>query len=91
MILLRVVGFIEDQDVDLTRFDEAIEQALVENLACADNHHVLGEVIIPDLLVPKVWSHRTENVCHILVEIVLQHSRLLKHKSHAVSLFLVSI
>lgn len=81
-----MVGFIEDQNVDLTHFDETIEQALIENLARADNYHTFGEVIIPDLLIPEVWSHRAENVAHILVEIVLQHSRLLKHKSHALSL-----
>jgi hypothetical protein len=91
MILLRMVGFIEDQNVDLTHFDESIEQALMDDLACADNYHAFGEVVIPDLLVPEIWSHRTEYVCHILVEIVLQHRRLLEHKSHAVSLVLVSV
>jgi hypothetical protein len=86
-----MVGFIEDQNIDLTHFDETIEQALIENLARADNYHTFGEVIIPDLLIPEVWSHRAENVAHILVEIVLQHSRLLKHKSHALSLVFFSV
>jgi hypothetical protein len=91
VILLRVVSFIEDQNIDLAHLNEAIEQALIEDLSCADDYHVFGKVIVPDLLVPEVWSHRTENVCHILVEIILQHRRLLKYKSYAVSLVLVSI
>jgi hypothetical protein len=36
------MGFIEDQNVDLTHLNESIEQALVENLPCADDHHALG-------------------------------------------------
>lgn len=71
MIFLRVVGFIEDQNVDLAYLDEAIEQALVENLPCANDYHAFGKVVIPDLFVPKVWAHRTKNMSHSLVQIIL--------------------
>lgn len=74
MTLLGVMSFVKDQEVDLAHLHEAIEQALFENISCADNDHILCKVVIPDRLVPEVWAHRTENVCHVLVQVILQYS-----------------
>lgn len=90
MTFLGVMSFVKDQEIDLTHLHEAIKQALVENFSSADNDHIFSKIVIPDCLVPEVRPHGSENVCHILVQVVLQYSRLLVHKSHAVRLLLVS-
>ena len=52
MILLRVMGFIEYEKVDLFHLYVRTEQTLAQNLCCTDYHHVLFEVLIPSLFTP---------------------------------------
>lgn len=49
MILLRMVSFIEDEEIDLVNFYERAHQALVKNFCCAYYDHVLSEDRFPGL------------------------------------------
>lgn len=90
MVLLGVMRLVENQEVDLAHLHKRIEESLVQNLCCAHDDHVLAELISPNLLIPEIRSHGTEDVCHVLIQIVTQDSRLLENKSNTVNLVLVS-
>lgn len=45
VVFLRVMGLVEDQEVDLGDFHEAIEHSMVEDFSRAHNDHVLGELV----------------------------------------------
>lgn len=47
VLLLRVVCFIEDEEVYSGHGDEAASQAVEENLGSADYHHVFAKLLIP--------------------------------------------
>lgn len=47
MVLLGVVGFVEDQEVDLVDLNEAAVEAVQQDLGCADNHHVFSQLLVP--------------------------------------------
>ena len=49
MILLRVMGFIEDEQIDFVHGNEGMSKALIEDLRCADNDFVLGQPLLPSL------------------------------------------
>lgn len=60
MVLLRMVGFIKDEEVDLFHLDVGIKQALVQDFCSANNHHVLFEKLIPGLSAPEVSAQSSE-------------------------------
>lgn len=86
MILLGVMGLVENKQIDLIHSHVRIEQALIQYLCRAHYHHVRFEMLIPGLLAPQVCSHGTEELCDILVEIVAQNSPLLVYEGDAVHL-----
>lgn len=73
VFLLRVVGLVEDQKIDLIHLDKSIVKAMAEDLCCAYYYHVLFELFIPDRLIPEVCSHGPEEIGHILIYVVAQH------------------
>lgn len=91
MVLLCVVGFIEDHKVDLSYLHESIEKTFQENGGCANYNHVFIELTFPRLLVPVVYPHVTIEVTDALVDIVSQNGGLLENKSHTVNLLYFSI
>lgn len=60
MVLLRMVRFIKDEEVDLFHLDVCIKQALMKNFCSANNHHVLFQKLIPSLSAPKVSTQSSE-------------------------------
>lgn len=52
MVLLRVMGLIEYEKIDLFHLDIGTEQTLAQNLCCTNYHHVLFEVLLPSLFTP---------------------------------------
>lgn len=86
MILLGMMGLVENKQIDLIHSHIRIEQALVQYLCCAHYHHVRFEVLIPGLLAPQICSHGTEELRDILVEIVAQDSPLLVYEGDAIYL-----
>jgi hypothetical protein len=61
---------IKYQEVDLAYLHKSIEKTLVENLSRAYYDHVLGEMLVPGLLVPEVHSHAAKEVAHALVNVI---------------------
>ena len=49
MILFGVVGFVENEQIDLVHGNEGMSKALIEDLRCADNDFVLGQPLLPSL------------------------------------------
>lgn len=84
------MSFIKNQEVYLPYLDKAIEETLVKNFSCANNDHVILELSIPGLPVPEVNSHATIKMGYILINIVAQHSSLLKDERDAVNLHIIS-
>jgi hypothetical protein len=91
VVLLCVVGFIKDQEVDFLYLHESIKKAFMKNVGCANYDHVFIKLIFPRLLVPVVYPHIAVEMTDILVNIVSQNSSLLENKCHAVNLFSFSI
>jgi hypothetical protein len=85
-----MVGFIEDQQINLAHLYESIEQSVVEDFSCTDNDHVSVQQVLPGLRVPEIWTHGAKYVCHILIKVISENSRLLEDKSHTIYLLLVS-
>ena len=52
MILLGMMRFVKDQDVDSFNIDKPQSQAVSEDLCSANNHVALAVVIFPCLFVP---------------------------------------
>lgn len=50
MIFLRVMSFVEDEQIDLFDGDERVGKALIEDLGCANDHHVLSKLRHPHFL-----------------------------------------
>lgn len=86
MILLGMMGLVENKQIDLIHSHIRIDQALVQYLCCAHYHHVRFEVLIPGLFAPQICSHGTEELRDILVEIVAQDSPLLVYEGDAIYL-----
>lgn len=48
MIFLRVVCFIEDEQIYLINRDERMHEALIKNFRCTDEHHIFIKMFLPD-------------------------------------------
>lgn len=57
VILLCVVGFIEDYEVDLVDADEPMAEAMVQDSRSTDYHLVIPEMSLPRWLGPEVGAH----------------------------------
>ena len=47
MVLLSVVSFVEDEEIDLSHGDEGAMQASQEDICSADNDHILFSFLLP--------------------------------------------
>lgn len=54
MVLLSVVGFVEDEEVDLNHGNKGTMEAGQENICSADDDHVLFGLLLPKFHVFKV-------------------------------------
>ena len=57
MILLRVVCLVEDKKVYLIHGDEGMHQTLIQDLCCAYNDHIVGEILSPFFFGPQITAH----------------------------------
>lgn len=71
MVLLCVVRFVEDQEIDLVDGDKCMHETLIQNLCCAANDHILLEMLFPDASMPKIATHISTEPFDLLVQIVL--------------------
>jgi hypothetical protein len=78
MVLLCVVGFVEDEKVDPIHGDEGVVQALAKHVSGTDNDHVLREVLLPELLAPEITAHISTEHIHRLVEVGFEDCVLLE-------------
>ena len=78
------MSLVEDQEIDLVDRDERAHEAVVEDVCGADDGLVLGQVLLPDLLVPEVATQVSPESVDGLIEIALQHGILLEDESDAV-------
>jgi len=53
VVALRVVRFIEDEEVHARDAHERMHHAIYEDLRCAHNDHVGGEELVPGLLLKQ--------------------------------------
>ena len=86
VILLGVMSFIKDEQIDVFHFDESMHQALVQNVRGTDNRHVCREVLLPDFFTPKFAAHLSAEAIDLLIEIAFKNSILLEDQRHAVDL-----
>jgi len=71
VVLLRVVRFVEDQEIDLVNGYESMHETLIQNFCCADNDHILRKMFFPNASMPKVATHVSTEALDPLVEVVL--------------------
>lgn len=86
MALFGVMGFVENEQVDLIDVDERVHQALAQDISRADNDHVFLKMLLPCLLGPKLALHRSAEAIDFVVQIGLEHSELLEHQGDRVDL-----
>lgn len=86
VVLLRVVRFVENQKIDLVDGDKSMHETLIQNFCCANNDHILLEMLFPDASMPKIATHVSTETFNLLVKIVFQNRELLENESHAVNL-----
>ena len=67
MILLGMMRFVEDQEVDLVERDKGMHETLIQNLGGADYHHIIFEKPLPDRFGPKITSHFPTEALNLLV------------------------
>ena len=90
MVVLCVVGFVENKQVDLGHGDERVHQALCKDFCSAYDDHVLGEIRVPGRFVPQAGTHSTADGFNALVEATSENVCLLKDKVDRVDLSDVS-
>ena len=78
MVLLGMMGLVEDEKINLVDVDEGVMQALVENLCCADNGHVVGKHALPQFLAPQMVNHLPAELVDGMIQVAIKHSMLLK-------------
>lgn len=61
-------------------------ETLVEDFRGAYNHHILREVLLPELPTPQVAAHVPTEIVHGLVEIGMKYCMLLEDKCDRVNL-----
>ena len=88
MILLGMMRFVKDQEVDLVERDEGMHETLIQNLGGADYHHVIFEKLLPNRFRPKITSHFAAKALDLLVQITLQDRKLLKDQRYTIDLHL---
>jgi len=71
VVLLCVMRFVENQEIDLVDGDKSMHETLIQNFCCADNDHVLLKMLCPDASMPKIATHVSTEAFDLLVEIVL--------------------
>jgi hypothetical protein len=54
MVLFGMVGFVKYKQVDLVHPDKGVDQALVKDLRCADDDHVIDEMLLPGFLLQTI-------------------------------------
>jgi hypothetical protein len=91
VVVFRMMGFVEDEQTDLSHADERMHEALRENFSGAYDDHVLGKVRIPGRFAPKASAHGTADGLNALVKITLEHVRLLKDKIDGIHLVEMSL
>lgn len=79
MILLCVVGFVKDKEIDLVHTYEGSVETLMKNFRCADDYHVLLQLLQPDFLSPVICTHLATEALDRLIKIGFQKFKLLKH------------
>ena len=89
MILLGMMRFVEDQEVDLVKRDEGMHETLIQNLGGADYHHVIFEKLFPNRFGPKITPHFATKALDLLVQIAFQDRKLLKDQCDTVDLQLL--
>lgn len=80
------MSFVEDEEIDLIHGDERVHQALIENFCRTNNDHVLVEDFPPSLFRPKVAAHFSAKSFNLLIQIALEHRKLLEDQCHTVHL-----
>ena len=83
-----MVGFVEDEQVDLAHGHERMHQTLIEHIGSADDDHVLLEVGPPDFVAPQITSHVAAEPFDLLVEVAFKHGILLEDERDAINLSL---
>ena len=90
MIFLCMVGFVENQKIDLVNAKEGVVQTLSENFGGTHNDHVICEMLLPFGFAPQVTTHIATEHIHRLIKVGFQDSMLLEDKCDGINL-LVSI
>ena len=86
VVLLCVMSFIEDKEIDLLHRYERVHQTLIEYLSRANYNHIFCENLVPSLLDPKVTAHLSTEMSNLLVKVTFEDSGLLKYQCYAVNL-----
>ena len=83
-----MMGFVEDEQIDLAHRHERMHQTLIEHVGGADDDHVLLEVGAPDFLAPQITSHVAAEPFDLLVEVAFKYGILLEDERDAINLSL---
>lgn len=86
MILLCMVGFVKDKEVDLVHADEGTHETLMENFRRAENYHILLELLLPDFFSPMIGTHLATKTLDRLIQVDFQEFVLLKHQGNGIHL-----
>lgn len=86
MLFLSMVRLIEYQEVDVTHAEKRVQKALMQNVRGTHDDHIFPEVLIPYIVIPKVYHHTAKQRYDGLIEVVLQDSKLLENKCHTIDL-----
>ena len=78
MVLFGVVGLVEDEQVDAGHVDEAAVEAIEKDLGGADNHHVVGKLLFPEVLCPHHAGHFAMKLGNGMLKVGPEHTVLLE-------------
>lgn len=81
-----MVGFVKDKEVNLVHADEGTHETLMENFRCAENYHILPQLLLPDFLSPMIGTHLATEALDRLIQIDFQEFILLKHQRNGIHL-----
>lgn len=86
MILLCMVGFVKDKEVDLVHADKGTHETLMENFRRAENYHILLELLLPDFFGPMIGTHLATKTLDRLIQVDFQEFVLLKYQRYRIHL-----
>lgn len=87
MVLLGVVRFVKDEQVDLVNGNEGMRQAMVQNGCSTNDHLIILEVFIPGLSCPQIGVHLARESIRRLVQVGFEYTMLLINQGYLVYLF----